>query len=421
VSAKARRGRAEAALEERVKRDLERLRAVLYPLRGRLPQSLVDELYAKLSEVVREEGFDERVLQVIEEVERAYRRSLVEPGEAVGIVAAQSIGEPSTQMTLRTFHFAGVREFNITLGLPRLIEIVDARKKPSTPIMKIYLDEKHRHSREKALEVARKIELTTIEMVSKSIELDYATFSIIINLDPEMLKDRQVTVRDVVKALKKIKGKEGSVEAEGYRVIFQTPARDFIKFRRIYDKVVSLKLKGVKGIKRVIVKKVGDEYVLIAEGSNLAAILQMPGIDQRRTTTNNIHEIAEVLGIEAARTAIIKEMMEVLREQGLDVDIRHVMLVADIMTLTGRVRQVGRHGVVGEKESVLARAAFETTVKHLVDAAARAEVDRLQGVTESVVVGSNPIPLGTGLTEILIKLGESGEGGEGHGRHSEGA
>ena len=400
--------KAEAVLEEKVKKDLEKLRSVIYSLRGRISQSVIEELYTKLSKIVEKQGFDEKVMEIIREVEKEYRRSLVEPGEAVGIVAAQSIGEPSTQMTLRTFHFAGAREFNITLGLPRLIEIVDARKKPSTPIMTIYLDEKHRYSKEKALEIARKIELTTIEIVSKSIDYDYAEFSIIINLDPEMLKDRGVTIKDVVKALKKIKGKEGTIEAneKENRVIFRTPAKDFIKFKRIYDKIVSLKLKGIKGIKKVIVKKENNEYVLIAEGSNLSAVIEIPGVDHTRTITNNIHEIAEVLGIEAARAAIMKEMKGVLEDQGLDVDIRHIMLVADIMTLTGRVRQVGRHGVVGEKESVLARAAFETTVKHLVDAAARAEVDRLRGVTESVVVGSNPIPLGTGLTEILMKLGK---------------
>jgi len=398
--------KAKVVVEEKVKRDLERLKAVLYSLRGKVSRSIIDELYTKLSKIVERRGFDEKIIEVIREVEREYKKALVEPGEAVGIVAAQSIGEPSTQMTLRTFHFAGAREFNVTLGLPRLIEIVDARKKPSTPIMKIYLDEKHRYSKEKALEIARKIELTTIEIVSESVDYDYATFSIVINLDPEMLRDRGVTVKDVIRALKKIKGKEGVVEADGYKVIFQTPAKDFIKFKRIYDKVVSLKLKGVKGIRRVIVRKEekGNEYVLIAEGSNLAAVMMIPGVDPTRTITNNIHEIAEVLGIEAARTAIMREMKGVLEDQGLDVDVRHIMLVADIMTLTGRVRQVGRHGVVGEKESVLARAAFETTVKHLVDAAARAEVDKLRGVTESVVVGSNPIPLGTGLTEIFMRL-----------------
>ena len=128
-------------------------------------------------------------------------------------------------------------------------------------------------------------------------------------------------------------------------------------------------------------------------------------MDIRRTRTNNISEILEVLGIEATRTAIIEEMSNVLSEQGLDVDIRHIMLIADAMTLTGRLRQVGRHGVAGEKASVLARAAFEVTVKHLTDAAMRGEVDDLRGVTENVIIGSRPIPLGTGIVKLLMKYG----------------
>ncbi len=382
------------------------IRNLAYTLRGELPGALLEEFIEKVLKVSEKRPITrEEFEKLLNGLREEYYNSMVEPGEAVGIVAAQSIGEPSTQMTLRTFHFAGVREFNVTLGLPRLIEIVDVRRTPSTPIMKIYLDERCRYDRERALEVARNIELTTVETVAKSIELDYATFSIIIDLDPDMLADREVAVEDVVKALKKIKGKEGLVEAEGYRVIFQTPAKDFIKFKRIYDRVVTLRLKGIKGIKRVIVKREGDEYMLVAEGSNLAAVLATKGVDPTRTTTNDINEIAEVLGIEAARTAIIHEMCDVLENQALDVDIRHVMLVADMMTLTGRVRQVGRHGVVGEKESALAKAAFEVTVRHLVEAAAKGEVDELKGIAENVVIGSTPVPVGTGMTEILMRIG----------------
>jgi len=171
----------------------------------------------------------------------------------------------------------------------------------------------------------------------------------------------------------------------------------------MFERVRGLRLKGVKGIKRVVVRKEKDEYVLIAEGSNLAAVLAIDGVDYTRTVTNNIHEIAEVLGIEAARQAIIREMMDVLEEQGLEVDIRHIMLVADIMTSTGRVRQIGRHGASGEKASVLARAAFEVTVKHLLEAAARGEVDKLRGVAENVIVGSDLIPVGSGMVELYMR------------------
>jgi DNA-directed RNA polymerase subunit A" len=111
--------------------------------------------------------------------------------------------------------------------------------------------------------------------------------------------------------------------------------------------------------------------LLYTEGSNLAAVLRIKGVDTTRVYTNNIHEIEEVLGIEAARNAIIKEAMGVLEEQGLDVDIRHVMLIADMMTADGTIKQIGRHGVSGEKPSVLARAAFEVTINHLLEASVR--------------------------------------------------
>ena len=130
--------------------------------------------------------------------------------------------------------------------------------------------------------------------------------------------------------------------------------------------------------------------------------MSIEGVDHRRTVSNNIYEVAEVLGIEAARALIVREMKRVLDEQGLDVDTRHIMLVADAMTMTGRIRQVGRHGVAGEKPSVLARAAFEVTVKHLVDAAVRGEIDELKGVVENVIVGSRVVPLGTGMVKLLM-------------------
>jgi len=376
-------------------------RALLEPYAHVLPKRLADEVVRK---VVSAGLSIEDARKAVDRVVLEYMRSLVEPGEAVGMVAAQSLGEPSTQMTLRTFHFAGVRELNVTLGLPRLIEIVDARKTVATPIMEVYLEGEYAHDREKALEVARELELTTVENVSRVITVDYVDYSIVIELDPEMLENRGVEPKDVVKALNRIKGKKGSVELDGLTIIFRTGLEDAVKLKRMYDRVRTLRVRGVKGIKRAVVRydeKLG-EYKIITEGSNLVAALSTEGVDHRRTISNNIYEVAEVLGIEAARALIIKEMKNVLDEQGLDVDLRHIMLVADAMTLNGRIRQVGRHGVAGEKPSVLARAAFEVTVKHLVDAAVRGEVDELKGVVENVMVGSRIVPLGTGIVKLLM-------------------
>ncbi len=372
-----------------------------------LPESLRKELFTKIKEAGLTKSEAE---QVIEEAVRRYKASLVAPGEAVGMVAAQSLGEPATQMTLRTFHFAGVRELNVTLGLPRMIEIVDVRREPSTPIMEIYLEPELAKDRDAALRLAGEIELTTIENVTRSVELDYYEYAVILELDPEVMENRGVTLDDVVKALNRIKGRKGKVEVRDENTVaIYLGVEDVPKLRRLHDRVLSLRIKGIKGIRHAIVKPVKDdegnivEYMIMTEGSNLQAVLSVEGVDQTRTVTNNILEIYEVLGIEAARQAIIEEIKKVLEEHGLDVDYRHIMMVADTMTYTGKVRQVGRHGVAGEKSSVLARASFEVTVKNLVEAAMRGEVDPLRGVIENIIVGNKPIPVGTGAVKLKMR------------------
>jgi DNA-directed RNA polymerase subunit A" len=180
--------------------------------------------------------------------------------------------------------------------------------------------------------------------------------------------------------------------------------------RELQGKIRGIPLRGVEGITRVVVKKEGDEYVIYTEGSNLSKILEMEEVDKHRTITNDIVEIERVLGIEAARRAIIDEAVKTLEEQGLEVDVRHIMLVADMMTCTGRIRQVGRHGISGEKPSFLARAAFETTVQHLLDASLRGERDELKGVIESVIAGQT-VPLGTGTVDLMMGENRGRRGG----------
>ena len=387
------------------------LREKLY---GKVSPRVYEEAVEKLRKVAETRGLTEEELnRVIDEIIIRFYKALVQPGEPVGTVAAQSLGEPSTQMTLRTFHYAGVMEFNVTLGLPRLIEIVDARRKPSTPIMKIYLDEEHRWDEEKAKEVQRRIETTYVENVASSIIVSLIGEAYI-ELDPEMLQDKGLTVEDVVKVLEKQKLGKVTVDPDNpYMIIIEFPESkwDSMKAERIRRKIATARIKGVKGINRVIIQRdrvivngeEKTEYYLLAEGSNLAEVMKVPGVDYRRVYTNNIKEIEEVLGIEAARAAIIREIKDVLEQQGLDVDMRHIMLVADMMTWSGTVKQVGRQGIAGEKPSVLARAAFEMTVQKLTEAAVAGEIDPLVGVTENVIVGQ-PIPLGTGMVRLYMRL-----------------
>ncbi len=361
----------------------------------KLPLSIVEELRRLLPAAGLTESGVERV---IEGVVRSYEFSLVEPGEAVGTVAAQSIGEPGTQMTLRTFHYAGVAELNVTLGLPRLIELVDARRTPSTPTMTIYLDEEHRHDAEKAREVAQRLTYTTLGDILDFIGLDIRRDAIRVVLNPERMRSLGVSREDVEEAVPKLEREE-----EYVYLLPLSKVRDEDP-EKVIEELTEIGIKGIPGIKRVLTVFENGEWVIKTDGSNLEMALNVEGVDPTRTTTNDIHEIAKVLGIEAARNALIREAKGVLDEQGLDVDVRHVMLVADIMTSTGEVQQIGRHGVSGAKSSVLARAAFELTVQHLVDAAVKGEIDPLRGVVENIIVGQS-MPLGTGSVELFMTVG----------------
>ncbi|MEM0000909.1 MAG: DNA-directed RNA polymerase subunit A'' [Desulfurococcaceae archaeon] len=378
---------------------------LLEKAKNELAPQLYEELSKKLKDLVRKRKLTAEVVAgIIEEVVRKYHESLIDPGEAVGTITAQSIGEPSTQMTLRVFHYAGVREYNVTLGLPRLIEIVDARKYPETPIMEIYLNDHVKYDLDKVKEIARQIELTFIENVTEELSIDYTEGVVILRLDREMLADKGVTVEQVTRVLSELDIGEVKVSDENpfeVQIALSEEYLDPVKIEKLRTRILQARVKGIKGIKKTIIQRRGDEYIIIAEGSNLEEVMRVPGVNWRKVYTNSIHEVERVLGIEAARTAIIKEIKNTLDDQGLDVDIRHIMLLADMMTWTGHVRQVGRMGIAGEKPSVLARATFETTVQKLVEAAVMGEEDLLPSVTENIIIGQ-VIPVGTGLVQVYM-------------------
>src|SRR5881296_1180657 len=383
-----------AAGKEYVEEQVDTSKEILSPLTlGKLRQTLLN---AKLTKT----GVDDAVAGTVEN----YKQALVEPGEAAGIVSAQSIGEPGTQMTLRTFHFAGVREQNVTLGLPRLIEIVDARKIPSTPSMTVFLDAKHRASREKAQEVATLLAHTTLGDIASEIVSDVIKMRLDIKLNPQTMRERGVTVQDIRDAVQPT-GTEVKVEA--YNMEIKSKDMELPQFRRLVTKLNVAHIKGIPAVKRALVVEEKGEWIVRTEGSSLALALEVPGVDTSRTVSNSINETAVVLGIEAARNVIVKEALGVLEEQGLDVDVRHVMLVADMMTSSGDVLQVGRHGVSGEKASTLAKAAFEITIPTIVDAAVKGITDTLRGVAENVIVGQQ-IPMGTGLIEVSMMMPRKG-------------
>jgi len=365
-----------------------------------LPLHVIDEIIAK---VAKDKELRPKLKIILSKALEEYNKNLIDPSEACGIVGAQSIGEPGTQMTMRTFHYAGVAEINVTLGLPRLIEIVDARSSPSTPMMNIYLRDEYRVNPDLAKEVANQIEITRLMDVA-DIETDMTNLVIYINPDDKTMSKKGFTIEKLAESIKKVRGVDTKIEKNKIKISLDEPS--YKALLDVSETIKNLKIKGIDGIKRIIIRREPNEgYVIYSEGSNFEKVLEIEGIDPYRTTTNDIQAVGRVLGIEAARNMIIQEAYSTLSEQGLNVDMRHIMLVADVMTADGTIRAIGRHGVSAEKESVLSRAAFEITVSHLLQASRRGETDKLGGVAENIIVGQ-PVNLGTGAVELVMQRGK---------------
>jgi DNA-directed RNA polymerase subunit A" len=369
-----------------------------------LPKKTKDQLRKSLD---NKEITDTQFKQILERVLKEYLSTRIEACEAVGVIAAQSIGEPGTQMTMRTFHYAGVAEINVTLGLPRLIEIMDARKEPSTPTMTVYLEADYCNDRDRAREVSWQIEAAPLHEFG-DITTDMENMHVIVHINTKVCDKRKISPAEIMEtAPKKIRDRrhyrdfEHDINEETATITFSPKNKEsYQNLFQLAEHVRNVIVQGIDDILRVVVRKETGEYILYTEGSNIKDVFDVTGVDTTRTRTNNISEIASVLGIEAARNAIIHEAVSTLNEQGILVDVRHIMLVSDMMCMEGEVKQIGRHGIAGEKESVLSRAAFEVTVNHLLDAAVANEIDELSGVTENVIVGQ-PIQLGTGDVKLI--------------------
>ncbi|MGB9719000.1 MAG: DNA-directed RNA polymerase subunit A'' [Candidatus Anstonellales archaeon] len=317
------------------------------------------------------------------------------PYDAVGIVAAQSIGEPGTQMTMRTFHYAGVAE-HVPTGLPRLIELVDVRKEPKKPTIDIYLKKEFSRKKEIAEKVAYQVESITVDQIAK-VKEDMHEKVVKVVYDEKLGKSYRTTFDQLERSLEMSKKVDRRNRVITVNVEEKKQKGGVLKaVRKTYEIVKKTIVKGVAGITRaVVVKDENGEYFVRASGSNIEGVLKNNFVDPERVYTNNIKEIERIYGIEAGRAALVREMKQVMEMQKLAVDIRHIMLVADAMCYAGKIVNIGRHGLSGKKPGVLARAAFEETVKHLVNASVKGEEDRLIGVTENIIVGQT-VPVGTG-------------------------
>ncbi|MFX1589794.1 MAG: DNA-directed RNA polymerase subunit A'' [Promethearchaeota archaeon] len=356
-----------------------------------------DDLIEKIRKRILNEDLEEEQLDyLLNKIYINFNNAIVETSEPVGTVAAQSIGEPGTQMTLRTFHYAGVEEFSVTQGLPRLIEIVDARRFPSTPQMTIFLEEDYRETEKDALKVHNRIEQIRIEQITHDVDLDFVNWNIIINLIPEICENKGIDIERIPDILKRYK-KKGTIKREGNSIIIDPGIEDLQSLQKLREKILKKVVKGIRGIKRGLLTPSDDnkEWVIKTEGTNMQGVVQIEGVDTTRTVSNHIHEIEKLYGIEAARNMIIKESQKVLEQQGLDVDLRHLLILSDLMCVGGTIQSIGRHGISGSKSSVFARAAFEVTVNQLLDAGLYGEEERLLGIPENVILGK-VTPIGSG-------------------------
>ncbi len=323
-------------------------------------------------------------------------------GEPVGVVTAQSIGERSTQMVLRTFHSAGITSEVVSAGLPRLIEILDARKKPKHPTMTITFDRKMASDYESVKEVKTKIEEVKVSSLLGGFEENLKAGTMVLDMDKEAMTMHSITVRKVMEIISH-RFPDVELSNEGSSISVRCRKRKEIKaVRTIFVNIRAEMISGVEGIEKAVVNADGDLFYISTSGSNLKGVLEVGGVTQENIYTNDMFEILNAFGVEAARAAILNEMMQVFAIEDTKMNVKHAMLIADAMTYAGTIRSIGRHGLAGDKESVFARAAYEETIKHFVNAAFFSETDRLRGVAENIIIGRQ-ITVGTGRVKLMIK------------------
>ncbi|KAK4170350.1 hypothetical protein QBC43DRAFT_4430 [Cladorrhinum sp. PSN259] len=411
---------------------------------------------------------------ILGELENRWSRSMVAPGEMVGVLAAQSIGEPATQMTLNTFHFAGVSSKNVTLGVPRLKEILNVAKDIKTPSMVVYLDSPNA-TQEEAKRMRNAVEHTSLRSVTAVTEIYYdpvITETVIpedsdlvesyfligdqsasepidaqsrwlmrIILDRQKMLDKGLRVEDVAAAIKQeykddiavifsdnnaeemvvrirvLRKGDDDKDEDGNNLV-----EDDVMLKKLEKHLLdNCTLRGVEGIERAFLNKTSKlavlpdgsqsankdkypeccEWYLDTQGTSLREVLTVEGVDTKRTSTNDLYQIVDVFGIEAARSALMGELTQVLAFDGSYVNHRHLALLVDVMTYRGSIAAVTRHGINRADTGALMRCSFEETVEILLEAAAVGELDDCRGISENVMLGQMA-PMGTGHFDVLL-------------------
>jgi DNA-directed RNA polymerase II subunit RPB1 len=408
--------------------------------------------------------------ELLTEIRFRYIKSRVHPGEMVGTLAAQSIGEPTTQLTLNTFHSAGTAKANATAGVPRIVELLGASHNPKNPGNIIYLDPTIAGSQVAAISKMKDIQKTTLRDITKSVRIyhdpnplstntsvqedreilqTYEKFSVtqgntcvspwIMRLELDTMEMAARQIIDMTLIQTKIENNKvlrvfscvhtdtNSPDKMVLRIVFGSDmVKNALSLRFIEDKLLDTVLRGVEGIGRVFVREVNDEliydekvggytpqkqYVLDAEGTNLLDLATISNIDPLRNWSNDIHEILDVFGIEAVRIGLYEEFMEVFKAGGESVNYHHMITLVDTMTYLGRIMEANRFGMNKGENGVLAKSSFEETSKILFNAALSADFDNMKGVSANIMFGQKP-PCGTGFVDILVDETKLPEGTE---------
>lgn len=408
--------------------------------------------------------------ELLGEIRFRYVKARVHPGEMVGTLAAQSIGEPTTQLTLNTFHSAGTAKANATAGVPRIVELLSASHNPKNPSNVVYLDTSISVDQTAALSKIRDIQKTTLRDITKSVRIYYdpnpLSSDTAVQEDREILQSyekfsvtqgttcvspwilrleldtQEMTARNVIdmsliqskiennKVLRVFGCVHSDTNTPGkmvLRIVFGTDTvKNALSLRFIEDKLLDTVLTGVEGIGRVYLREVADEliydekvggytpqkqYVLDAEGTNLLDLATKDGVDPYRSFSNDIHEILDVFGIETVRVALYEEFTEVFKGGGETVNYHHMITLVDTMTYLGRIMEANRFGMNKGENGVLAKSSFEETSKILFNAALSADFDNMKGVSANIMFGQKP-PCGTGLVDILVDETKLPEGTE---------
>ncbi|KAI9173203.1 DNA-directed RNA polymerase III subunit C1 (rpo31) [Blastocladiella emersonii ATCC 22665] len=339
--------------------------------------------------------------------QRKYRKALIEPGTAVGAVGAQSIGEPGTQMTLKTFHFAGVASMNVTLGVPRIKEIINAAKVISTPIITAKLESKTQSAAARL--VKGRIEKTLLGDVTHYIDVVHAPNGsyLLIDLDLAVISKLalEINLYSICNALLAAKTPKLTMQhlAPQPPNQLRVHSSDLSELHMLKRLLPTVLINGYAAINRAVISNApGNTYDLLVEGYGLQQVMNTDGVIGTETTSNHVAEVEKVLGIEAARNTIIHEIQYTMGKHGMTIDPRHVMLLADVMTFKGEVLGITRFGVSKMKDSVLMLASFEKTTDHLFDASLYSKRDPVEGVSECIIMGI-PMPIGSGIFKLVQK------------------